>query len=138
MARYILMLEDDEDDRYITQSVFKEHEYAIPIQFTTTSQEVFAYLAECVRNKKELPALILLDYHAHPVNAVDIINLLKKERSFSHIPVIVLSGSLKKEIVAECYAAGASSFIQKPWKVKETDEKISNFFRYWFETVILP
>lgn len=136
--RNILMLEDDDDDRYITESVFKEHHYDIQIHFAATGPEVFAHLIDCAKNKQPFPSLVLLDYHAHPGSAVEIINSLKADIRFKHIPVVVLSGSVKSEIVMECYKAGASSFIQKPWKVKDTDQTITNFFRYWFETVMLP
>jgi response regulator RpfG family c-di-GMP phosphodiesterase len=138
MTRTILMLEDDEDDRYITQAIFDEHRYDIRINFVTTSQDVFAYFAQCEKSNTRLPSLVLLDYHASPSNAVEILHEIKRGKKYAHIPVVVLSGSVKPEIIHECYAAGASSFIQKPWKVKETDAKISSFFRYWFETVELP
>ena len=141
MSRTILMLENDDDDRYITQAVFDEHRYDILIQFVTTSVELFDHLAVCDKNKTDLPALILLDYHSTPSNAVEILQELrsgKAGKKFSHIPVIVLSGSVKSDIVKACYEAGASSFIQKPSKATDTDTKIATFFQYWFKTVQLP
>jgi response regulator RpfG family c-di-GMP phosphodiesterase len=132
------MLEHDEDDRYITQAVFDEHRYNIKLDFVNTSNEIFAQLIDCDKNNRKYPSLILLNYHAAPLNAVQIIQDLKADDRFNHIPVVVLSGSVKSEIIKECYDAGASSFIQKPWKAEETDFKVSNFFRYWFETVELP
>jgi response regulator RpfG family c-di-GMP phosphodiesterase len=138
MSRTILMLEQDDDDRYITQAVFDEHHYDLKIQFVTTSNEVFSHLAQCEKNNTRFPSLILLDYHSSPSNAVEILNELKSTGKFSHIPVVVLSGSVKSEIIKECYGSGASSFIQKPSKSADTDAKISSFFKYWFETVELP
>jgi response regulator RpfG family c-di-GMP phosphodiesterase len=138
MSRSILMLENDDDDRYITQAVFDEHRYDIKIHFVSTSQEVFTHLLQCEKNHVPFPSLILLDYHAIPSNAVDILNELKSGSKYNHIPVVVLSGTVKNEIIKECYTAGASSFIQKPDKVTETDAKISSFFQYWFKTVELP
>jgi response regulator RpfG family c-di-GMP phosphodiesterase len=138
MSRSILMLEHDDDDRYITQSVFKDHHYDIRIHFVNTSVDVFGYLDQCAKNSQQLPSLILLNYHASPSNAVEIVNDLKAGDKFSHIPVVVLSGSVKSEIIRECYLAGANSFIQKPSSADDTEKKISNFFRYWFETVELP
>jgi response regulator RpfG family c-di-GMP phosphodiesterase len=132
------MLEQDDDDRYITQAVFDEHRYELKIHFVNTSNEVFSYLAQCEKSNTRFPSLILLDYHSTPSNAVEILNELKSISRFSHIPVVVLSGSVKSEIIKECYGSGASSFIQKPSKSTETDTKIASFFKYWFETVELP
>jgi response regulator RpfG family c-di-GMP phosphodiesterase len=138
MSRPILMLEHDDDDRYITQAVFDEHRYDIKLHFVNTSQEVFEYLERSEKTGLGVPSLILLNYHAVPSNAVEILNEIKAGKRYNHIPVIVLSGTVKKEIIKACYTAGASSFIQKPVKVSDTDTKITNFFRYWFETVELP
>jgi CheY-like chemotaxis protein len=138
MSRTILMLENDEDDRYITQATFDEHQFNIKIQFAATSPEVFEHLRECEKNTRPFPSLILLDYHATPSNAVEILQELKAQKRYGHIPVVVISGSVKNEIIHACYAAGASSFIQKPSKALDTDAKISSFFQYWFKTVELP
>jgi CheY-like chemotaxis protein len=138
MNRNILMLEHDEDDRYITQAVFDEHNYDIQLHFVNSGREVFDHLSGCERKKERLPSLILLNYHASPVNAVEIIKELKNTGPYVHIPVIVLSGSVNADIIKECYVAGACSFIQKPWRSEEADVKINNFFHYWFETVELP
>jgi CheY-like chemotaxis protein len=137
MSRSILMLEHDDDDRYITQSVFGEHRYDVKIHFVNSADEFFRYLNDCL-HRSSLPSLILLNYYAQPVNAVDVLKQLKANADFRQIPVIVLSDAVTPEIIDECYLHGASSFIQKPWKAGETEEKISSFFRYWFETVLLP
>jgi CheY-like chemotaxis protein len=138
MTRSILMLEHDDDERYIAQSVFDDHHYDIKIHFVETSNEVFSYLNQCERNKTRFPSLILLDYLATPSNAIEILNELKSNSRFSHIPVVVLSGAVKGDVIQECYAAGASSFIQKPAETKEAENKVGNFVKYWFQTVELP
>jgi CheY-like chemotaxis protein len=134
MGRTILMLEHDDDDRYITQAVFAEHQYDVKLQFVTNREEFFTAL----KNPAIHPSLILLNFHAGPSNAIEIIREVRKTERYKSTPVIVLSGSVKNEVISECYAAGANSFIQKPWSSKTTDEKVRNFFYYWFKTVELP
>lgn len=138
MNRTILMLEHDEDDRYITQRVFDELNYQIKLDFVTSGDSLFQYLRKGVDSNLKSPSLILLNYHIAPTTAVDIIKQLKADKNVHHIPIVVLSGSVTTDVIRECYDAGASSFIQKPWRADQTNEKISNFFRYWFETVQLP
>jgi response regulator RpfG family c-di-GMP phosphodiesterase len=138
MSRTILMLEHDEDDRYITQTVFDENHFDIKLQFVTTSDELYAHLMVCDKNNLRYPSLILLNYHASPSTASEIINTLKSKATYQHIPVVVLSGSVHEDIIRECYSAGASSFIQKPARSNDTNAKISSFFNYWFKTVELP
>jgi CheY-like chemotaxis protein len=131
------MLEHDEDDRYITQSVIDEDQYAVSIEFLSNSGELFKYLETCIEGKSQLPSLMLVNYHAYPMNASEILKKIKADMRFQHIPLVVLSGSVNPAIIKDCYRAGASSFIRKPSSGKDTRVKISTFIRYWFETVEL-
>lgn len=132
------MLEHDDDDRYITQAVFDENHYPVQIQFVDNSNDLFAFLISCDKKLASFPALILLNHYAAPLNAVDILRDLKSDLRFSHIPVVVLSGTVNPDIVQRCYAMGASSVIRKPSSGAGVNEKISMFVRYWFDTVELP
>lgn len=131
----ILMLEHDEDDRYVTQAFLDENQHNIQIDYVRNSDDFFSYLSQ--RASQELPSLILLNQHAAPMNALQILKQLKSSEDYSHIPVVVLSGSKSRQMVRECYALGANSFIQKPDSSHATDHKISSFIQYWFETVEL-
>lgn len=135
MNRTILMLEPDEDDQYITRTVFRENLYSVAFEFVKNSTELFASLDTFRKTRVKLPDLILLDYESRPMPALQVIHTLKSDRDFSYIPVIVLSGLINPDDVRACYQAGASSVILKPASSSETDRKISVFFKYWFETV---
>ena len=133
----ILMLEHDDDDRYITQAVFDEHHYPIKLEFVTSSVDLFAYLASCEENRSRRPSLILLNDSAIPDNAIDTLRKLKQDNKFGDIPTVVLSGTVNDSIVRECYAEGASSVIKKPDSAGDTNEKIQCFVKYWFSTAEL-
>jgi len=138
MKRSILMLEHDDDDRYMTRAIFEENDYPVALQFVDNSNDLFAHLLSCEKQLAPLPAVILLTHNAMPSNAVEILDTLKSDRRFCHIPVVVLSGTMNEETLKRCYEAGANSFIRKPVSSRETSRKISDFFRYWFQTVELP
>lgn len=136
-TRSILMLEHDDDDRYITQATFDENHYKVRLHFVDNSNDLFAFLISCERNLMALPSLILLNHNAAPSNAVDITKDLRANRRYAHIPIVVLSGIINHGILEACYSAGATSVIQKPSSSKEINEKITTFVRYWFDTVEL-
>lgn len=137
MNRTILMLEHDEDDRYITQAVFDEKQFNVNLNFVSDSGELLSYLQTCSKTGSEFPSLILMNYHAFPKNGLGILKELKSDLAYRHIPVVILSGSVHADIIRQCYDEGASSFIQKPSLHDETNKKIENFVRYWFQTVEL-
>src|SRR5688572_8091616 len=114
MKRSILMLEHDDDDRYITQAVFEEKQYPIKIDFVHSSDDLFAFLLSSELNSLSYPAVILLNHSAAPAGALEILRRLRSNHKYASIPVVVLAGSLTGNLIRQCYTAGANSVIKKP------------------------
>ncbi|SHN24339.1 response regulator [Chitinophaga sp. CF418] len=133
----ILMLEYDPDDRFITSTVFEEQQYQVHLEFVNNSKGVFSYLDQCRLSNSPYPAVILINLNITPLDGREILKQLKGNVDYRHLPVVILSDSKDPKLARECYALGASSFIQKPAALSGTNEKIRNFFKYWFETVVL-
>ena len=127
--KLILMLEDDSDDRYITESAIEELGLDIKIKFFSNSNEFLNSLTITQ------PALLLIDYNSTPENGIQILKKIKNLKSSNDVPVIILSDSDSEKYKAECYAHGASSFIKKPQTVETTARKIETFFKYWLTVV---
>jgi CheY-like chemotaxis protein len=136
MKEYILMLEPDADDRYIASHFFQQRQYPVAIEYVYDTDQLLACLHACGPWKK-LPALILVNLYAGPMTIPALIQTLKQHVTTAPIPVIVLSGNKNPEAMHACYSAGAASFVVKPDLFHATDEKILNFFNYWFRTVEL-
>jgi len=133
---YILMLEDDRDDRHITQSFFAESGNNIHIEFLENADDVLPRLEQC--GEDELPSLILLDKNVASGNSMETLRFIKLHEHFRVIPVVVISGSAFPSEVREAYRLGANSFIAKPFSSGDTAKTIGSFISYWFHTVELP
>lgn len=129
---YVLMVEDDKDDRYITETTLVELGFNIPIRFLSYSDELIPNISG-----SEKPAIILLNYNAIPITCIDLLRQLKANPVLCHIPVIILSESASSQYVTECYQAGANTFIKKPSISSLVTSKIEVFFKYWFEVAEL-
>lgn len=129
---FILMLEDDTDDRYITESVLAESGIDVSIKYFCNSEVLFQFLSS-----SERPSLILVDYNSTPENGLEILKKIKSKEEYKAIPVIILTDSTVQKYVHQCYAHGASSVIKKPETIERTKSKINTFFRYWFEVTEL-
>ena len=123
--KIILMLEDDNDDRYITETAIAEMNLDIKVQFFSNSNDFLNYLTN------NQPSLLLIDYNSTPENGIQVLKKIKKLKPVNEVPVIILSDSSSEKYKAECYAFGASSFIRKPQTVESTANKIKTFFNYW-------
>jgi CheY-like chemotaxis protein len=128
MSKYVLMLEDDTDDRYITSETLSELGIDIDIKFFSNSNEVFKFLST-----SEKPVLMLIDFNATPENGIEVLKKLKISEQYKEIPVVILSDNNIPQYRTKAYANGAASFIKKPDTHQQTREKIETFFRYWFE-----
>ena len=126
------MLEDDPDDRLLTESTFTELGYNVRIHFFSSGQELLLFLDQWAK-----PVLIILDYNSGPENAAVVLKRLKTHEQHRSLPVIVLSDSTSQQYIRECYALGASSYIVKPSLYEQTRHKIKTFFDYWLSTAEL-
>jgi CheY-like chemotaxis protein len=138
-AYIILMLEDDADDRHITESSLSSNDYNIDLVFVVNGHQVVQYLSDCGPGKRfAYPDLVLLDKNVPLRSGLDVLRDIKTHPIYKRIPVVMVSGTAYPQDVAEAYELGVNSFIQKPPNDKLTVEKISSFVKYWFDTVELP
>jgi CheY-like chemotaxis protein len=128
MDRYVAMLWTDPDDRYITEWALAETGSEVNIRFVTDIGEL-----EDRCDEGGEPALILLNDRGAIHGGQEQLNRLKSHTRFSHIPVIILGEVSTADYIAECYRAGANSYITKPSSIAGTKEKVALFFRYWFD-----
>lgn len=126
--RYVLMLENDSDDRYFTQSTVDELGLDVSIYYTSFNNEVMENLSAMNQ-----PSLILLAYNTYPEAGIRIIKKFKSHPRFAHIPVVVLSEDIPADHVQEFYKSGANTVIKKPSTVELTRKKVQTFFNYWMQ-----
>ncbi len=135
---YILMLEDDGDDRHITKTFFSEKGYDVGLEFLADPDAVLPYLERCIHENRLLPRLILLDKNIPPIGGLEILRQIKMNETLKIIPVVMISGSTSQQEIDESYRLGVNSFISKPFNNEDTAKTIDTFVNYWFGTVDLP
>ena len=132
MDKYVLMLEDDKDDRSLVKETLSELVIDVPLRFFSSSEDLFEYLSQA-----DKPSLILLDDNSTPDDGMTVLRKLKSDARFQEIPVVILSENDLPSARKESYLLGASSFIKKPDSLEGTRKKIGLFFTYWLEVVEL-
>ncbi|MDB5197884.1 MAG: hypothetical protein JWP88_2255 [Flaviaesturariibacter sp.] len=124
---YILMLEDDQDDRYLTSSVIEELDMPVAVRFLSNTEDLFPTLEQ-----KE-PMLILMDYNLNPETGLELLKKLKGNLTYKHIPVVLLGDTDDPYFVTKCYEHGANTYATKPTNLEATKKKIGLFFNYWLQ-----
>ena len=133
MGSKILMVEHDQDDRWLTEEAFHAEGISDGIEFIYGAD-----LEDYIENPDNRPPMIILSMNAQPFNGVDLIRRIRETDGYANVPVVVLSESALPADVRASYAAGASSFIIKPASYSDALFKMKSFINYWFHTVELP
>jgi excisionase family DNA binding protein len=71
------------------------------------------------------PELILLDYMLPDVNGNVVCQTIRKNPEFENIRIIIVSGVVKQDEIAQLLKSGAQDFIRKPFDVTELTSKIT-------------
>ena len=128
METYVLMLQADPDDKYITESALEEINPSLPIKFVDNVSDANDFIA-----REGQPAVILFNYSGLNRKGYETVKQLKGHPAYGHIPVVVLGEVSADDYIREWYKAGANTFIIKPSSVAATQKKIRTFFEYWFD-----
>lgn len=86
---------------------------------------------EILKNKEELPDIILLDLNMPKINGIEFLSILKADEVLKYLPTIVLTTSQNHKDILECYKIGIAGYVIKPLKYQEYVEKIEKVLAYW-------
>ncbi len=138
----ILIADDDEEDRLLTQEALSESRLANDLRFVVDGQELIDYLRREGKyadgDDAPQPGIILLDLNMPKLDGREALGMIKADPELKHIPVVVLTTSKAEADVLRTYELGANSFIVKPVTFGGLVEVMRDFSRYWFEIVELP
>jgi CheY-like chemotaxis protein len=138
----ILLADDDEEDRGMTEDALNESRLANDIRFVTDGEELLDYLFHrgdfANGNQAPAPGLILLDLNMPKKDGREALAEIKADPRLRQIPVVVLTTSKAEEDIVRSYDLGVNSFITKPVTFEALVEAMTVFKQYWFEIVALP
>jgi len=134
---HILLVEDNEGDILLTVEALEEGRIANVIEIARDGQEAIDKLEIDLKNN-QLPDLILLDINLPKLNGHEVLEKLKKNENFKHIPVIILSTSSSEIDILKSYSNHANCFITKPVEIEDFVKAIESIEDFWFSIVKLP
>ena len=135
----ILIAEDNPGDvELIRESVI---EMDIPNNISIVGDGVEAW--DFIRQKGQfkdapIPDLILLDLNLPKKNGWSLLQLLKKDKQYRKIPVVVLTSSESDDDIQKAYANHANCYVTKPSTLDEYQDVIKTIGNFWFKIARLP
>ena len=139
----ILICDDDEDDRMLTQQALEDAHIANALRFVVDGEQLLDYLYQRGEFSGETgaaprPGLILLDLNMPKINGREALQIIKGDPTIHDIPIVVLTTSGLDEDVITSYRLGVNSFITKPVTFSGLVAAMNVLGRYWLEIVELP
>lgn len=135
----VLLVEDDVEDVELTMEVMQMTKIRLDIQIANDGVEALEYLNKTAdENKENLPDLILLDLNMPRMNGHELLTILKKDKRFKLIPVVILTTSKSESDIAKSYEEGVSCYITKPVGLQEFQSVVEAINAFWFTVVKLP
>ncbi len=133
----ILLVEDNPNDVELTLHTLRRRDPAIRVEVLRDGEEaidrVFCTGAYASRNILDQPRCILLDLKLPKVGGIEVLRQIKTDERTRGIPVVALTTSTEARDIAECYRAGANSFISKPVDFEEFNHALRQIGDYWLK-----
>ena len=133
---FILIAEDDADDRFLLQAAFEENGFTDKLQFVENGVELMEYLNNLSNSTgaAKTPRFILLDLNMPKKDGREALKELKQHPSFKKIPVIIFSTTNNETEMRRCYELGANSYITKPNSFESLIKTVAALRSYWIQT----
>jgi two-component system response regulator len=139
---YILVAEDDADDRFLLETAFAENGYSGKLQFVENGVELLDYLRNLnpqnAGSENHLPGFILLDLNMPKKDGREVLKELKEDPRFKKIPVVVFTTTKNENEINRCYELGANTYVVKPVGFENLVKTIEDIRSYWFKTAQIP
>jgi CheY-like chemotaxis protein len=136
---YILVIDDDQADAFLAKhSIRAFFGEGCSVRTLHDTKEALAYLRSLGKpGSGPPPNLIVLDY-LMPFGGGETIRQIRGIAAVSHVPVLVLTGTVSNEDICEAYRQGANIAYQKPSDLKGYEVLMTEIANHWLRTARLP
>ncbi|MEO0089226.1 MAG: response regulator [candidate division WOR-3 bacterium] len=117
----ILIIEDEEAIRFILEKRLSDAGY-----LTISAENGIEGLNKA---RKENPDLILLDLMLPGIDGYQICSMLKRDRRYAHIPIIILTARIQQKDYELAMELGADAFLTKPFENQVLLSKIEELLK---------
>ncbi len=126
----ILLVEDNEDDRFLTTRMIRKLPFELEIEVSKNGDDALKRFEENKAGKHELPSLILLDLQLPKIGGIKLLTRIREIYNEDELPVIILSSSDNPGDIALCRELGIKGYLSKPLEIAALQK--------YLETIITP
>jgi CheY-like chemotaxis protein len=137
IPRTILLVEDNDDDAFITERAFTSAGVKGRIHRCADGQSVIDYLSGLPpygnRQENPVPHLILLDLKVPRKTGLEVLEWIRQHEKLSPLVVLVLTSSCEPKDVEEAYKLHVNAYLVKPTSLTAMTEIATCICRLWLD-----
>ena len=118
----ILVVDDSETSLYLVRAIFEDNPN-IELHLERDSLQAIKVL------KKVMPDLLILDIMMPGIDGFELLAKIKKDKTTSHIPILMLSAKQDGESQYKAMEMEAVGYLKKPIVVKEIKSKVNSILK---------
>ncbi|MFL5789204.1 MAG: response regulator [Flavisolibacter sp.] len=118
---YLIFVNDNSDDQQQIGQIYSSLNLQHRARYLQSGEELFDFLERA--DDDELPSLIILDYNMKRLNGSTLLMMIREERRYSQIPVVIYTNSLSHELEKELLLLGAT-YCRKKRKGHESLKRL--------------
>lgn len=141
-ASRILLVEDNPDHRELTLMTLAENNVLNEVVVANDGIEALEYLfakgPHAGRDRREVPALILLDLKLPKLSGIEVLRQVREDEHTRYVPVVILTSSSEEEDIVASLENGANSYVRKPVDFSRFVEQVQRLQVYWLLVHEMP
>jgi len=133
-GRAVLIAEDNEDERVLVQSIFKQLGVRDDIYVVSDGGEALAFLKGegkySDRERFRFPSFLLTDINMPRMDGLELLMYLKRSNLIV-VPTIVFTSSDDPDDIRQAYMLGANAYHVKSPDMESQREQVRMLHQYW-------
>lgn len=138
----MLVADDDEDDRFLIRTAFRDSQLSNDIFFVADGVELMQFLhhegAYQDQSQFPRPGIIFLDLNMPRKDGWEALSEIKQNPDLKSIPVVVLTTSNSERDILKTYESGANCYITKPISFDQLLQIVKSFGQFWLNIASVP
>lgn len=138
-ALEILLVEDDQDDIFLTRKAFEQQKVANNLHVVKDGVDAMTFLRqEDEHADAPRPDIVLLDLNLQTMDGDEVLAAMNEDEDLRTIPVVVLTSSEAEEDIVRSYELNANAYLTKPVDFDGFLDIVDSIDHFWVTFVKLP
>jgi CheY-like chemotaxis protein len=130
MARIVLCVDDDPDDRELIRNAIFQVDPSYTVAHATNGKEALQYLIRAAES--ELPCLVILDINMPVMDGKQVVIEIKKNEKWNELPIVVFSTSNHPADFVFCQKYGVE-LVTKPANFRQITSEAERLLQHCTE-----